>query len=84
MTYLWNNLSVSTQVMDLADFKVQIKKDFKPVKYKHFAKGSKIGNTLLTRIRLERSDLKLHKGGLSGVEADPELVAKHIGNCGWN
>ena len=61
MTYLWNNLSVSTQVMELPDFKVQIKKDLKPVKYKHFVKGSKIGNTLLTRIRLERSDLNLHK-----------------------
>ena len=24
------------------------------------------------------------KGGLSGVEVEPELVAKHIGNCGWN
>ena len=23
------------------------------------------------------------KGGLSGVEVEPELVAKHIGNSGW-
>ena len=33
----------------------------KPIKNKHFAKGSKICNTLLTRIRLNRSDLKLYK-----------------------
>ena len=23
------------------------------------------------------------KGGLSGVEVEPELIAKHIGNSGW-
>ena len=61
MTRLWNDLSVSTQVMELSAFKEQIKKDLKPIKYKHFTKGSKIGNTLLTRIRLNRSDLNLHK-----------------------
>ena len=61
MTHLWNNLSSSTQVMELSDFKEQIKKDLKPMKYRHFTKGSKIGNTLLTRIRLNRSDLNLHK-----------------------
>ena len=27
--------------------------------------------------------LVIVKGGLSGVEVDPELVAKHIGNSGW-
>ena len=31
------------------------------IKYKHFSKGSKIGNSLLTRIRLNRSNLNLHK-----------------------
>ena len=73
MTHLWNNLSVSTQVMELSNFKVQIKKDLKPVKYKHFAKGSKIGNTLLTRIRLERSDLNLHKFTIGHSES-PECT----------
>ena len=61
MTNLWNKLHVSTQVMQLSDFKEQIKKELKPVKYKHFSKGSKIGNKLLTRIRLGRSDLNSHK-----------------------
>ena len=58
---LWNNLEVSTQLMALPDFKEQLKKELKPAKIKHFSKGSKIGNTLLTRIRIERSDLNLHK-----------------------
>ena len=47
--------------MALPDFKEQLKKELKPSKIKHFSKGSKIGNTLLTRIRIERSDLNLHK-----------------------
>ena len=61
MSKLWNNLEVSTQLMALPDFKEQLKKELKPSKIKHFSKGSKIGNTLLTRIRIERSDLNLHK-----------------------
>ena len=58
---LWNNLDVSTQLMTLPDFKEQLKKEIKPNRIKHFSKGSKLGNTLLTRIRLQRSDLNLHK-----------------------
>ena len=47
MTKLWNNLEVSTQVMMLSDFKVQLKKELNPIKYRHFSKGSKLGSTLL-------------------------------------
>ena len=47
--------------MMLSDFKVQLKKELKPTKYRHFSKGSKLGSTLLSRIRLNRSDLNLHK-----------------------
>ena len=36
MTHLWNNLSSSTQMMELSDFKEQIKKDLKPMKYRQF------------------------------------------------
>ena len=54
-------MNVSTQAMQLSDFKEQIKMEFKPRKHKHFSKGSKIGNKLLTRIRLDRSDLNSHK-----------------------
>ena len=51
MTKLWNNLDLSTQVMMLPDFKAQLKRELKPIRFKHFSKGSKIGNFLLTRIR---------------------------------
>ena len=33
MTKLWNNLDVSTQIMVLPEFKMQLKKDLKPTKY---------------------------------------------------
>ena len=52
---------MSTQVLPLREFKDKLKIDLKPVKYKHFSKGSKMGNSLLTRIRLNRSDLNSHK-----------------------
>ena len=60
-TGLWNKLDVGTQLLPLPEFKIKLKEELKPKKFKHFSKGSKIGNTLLTRIRLERSDLNLHK-----------------------
>ena len=73
MTKLWNNLNVSTQVMMLPDFKVQLKKELKPLKFKHLSRGSKIGNALLTRIRLNRSDLNLHRFDI-GLHDTPECV----------
>ena len=60
ITHLWNNLQVSTQLMTLPDFKDQLIKELKPPKFKHFSKGSKISDTLLTRVRLDRSYLNLH------------------------
>ena len=58
---LWNNLKTSTQSLALPDFKDKLKIDMKPNKIKHFSKGSKTGNILMTRIRMDRSDLNLHK-----------------------
>ena len=55
--------------MALPDFKVKMKENIKPKKYKHFNKGSKIGNTLLTRIRLERSELNLHTFSIGQSES---------------
>ena len=74
MTKLWNNLIVSTQLMALPDFKDQLKIEFKPIKIKHYSKGSKIGNTLLTRIRLDRSDLNLHNFTI-GLSETPECLS---------
>ena len=78
MSDLWNKLEVSTQLLDLVDFKNQLKKELKPPKYKHFSKGSKLGNSLLTRVRLERSNLNLHRFNI-GQSDSPECSchAKH-------
>ena len=46
---------------NLIDFKDYIKRELKPPRYKHFASGNKWSNSLLTRIRVGRSDLKHHK-----------------------
>ena len=48
---LWNNLDKTTKCMSLLDFKSKLKSNLKPNKIKHYAKGSKVCNTLLTRIR---------------------------------
>ena len=58
---LWNSLSKDIQSKDVFEFKISIKQEIKPPKYKHFSKGSKLGNTLLTKIRVGRSDLNQHK-----------------------
>ena len=70
---LWNNLSNYTQSMNLPDFKTQMKKDMKPAKIRHFSKGSKIGNSLLTRIRVDRSYLNLHKFSICHADS-PECI----------
>ena len=72
-TGLWNNLDVKIQLLPLTDFKIKLKEELKPKKYKHFGNGSKIGNRLLTRIRLERSDLNSHKF-MIGQSESPECL----------
>ena len=59
--------------MGLVDFKCKLKQELKPFKFRHYSKGSKLGNTLLTRIRLERSDLNLHKFTVGHSES-PECL----------
>ena len=59
--------------MRLPDFKTQLKNDLKPWKYKHFSRGSKIGNSLFSRIRLNRSDLNQHKFDI-GQHDSPECL----------
>ena len=73
---LWNSLPKNIQSRDLQDFKSEIKRRFKPPKFKHFSKGSKLGNSLLTRIRLGRSDLKQHRFVI-GLSDSPECFCHH-------
>ena len=68
MTKLWNNLPPSIKCKDINDFKYSLKLELKPPKIKHFSKGSKYGNSLLTRLRVGQSDLNLHKFSVGQVE----------------
>ena len=70
---IWNNLDKSTQSLPLIDFKNKIKTSLKPNKVKHYSKGSKSGNILLTRIRLDRSELNLHKFVI-GLSENPQCI----------
>ena len=72
-TKLWNKLPRNIQSQNKEDFKSSVKTIFKPPRYKHFSKGSKLGNTLLTRIRVGRSDLNQHKFTIGLVE-NPECI----------
>ena len=56
----YNNLPNTIKGLGLKDFKDQLSSLIKPKKYKHFSRGSKLGNTLLTRIRVGRSKLNSH------------------------
>ena len=72
-TKIWNSLSKNIQFNEHDEFKGCIKKDKKPPKYKHFARGSKFSNTLLTRIRAGRSSLNQHKFTI-GLSDSPECI----------
>ena len=68
MTKLWNNLPQNIKCKDIVDFKCSLKLELKPPKIKHFSKGSKYGNSLLTRLRVGQSELNLHKFSVGQIE----------------
>ena len=68
MTKLWNNLPPNIKCKDINDFKYFLKLELKPPKTKHFSKGSKYGNSLLTRLRVGQSEFNLHKFSVGLVE----------------
>ena len=74
---MWNTLDISTKSLGLSEFKEKLKEKLKPNRFKHYNCGSKIGNTLLTRIRLDRSGLNLHKFTIGQVDTPQcECLAK--------
>ena len=72
-TELWNSLPKNVQTASLLDFKSFTKKDIKPPRYKHFSKGNKLSNTLLTRIRVGRSYLNQHRFTIGHADS-PECM----------
>ena len=54
-----------------------MKKEIKPPKFKHFLRGSKLGNALLTRIRVGRSFLNQHSFTI-GIADSPECDCQSV------
>ena len=58
------------------DFKSHLKSTMKPTKHKHFSCGSRLGNKLLTRLRLGRSYLNSDGYAIGKVES-PSCLCHH-------
>ena len=74
-TKLCNSLGANVQSTNLEDVKIHTKTQMKPAKYKHFHRGNKHINTLLTRIRVGRSELNQHKFYI-GLTDNPQLSSR--------
>ena len=59
-TKKWERLPTKFMGLQINEFKSLWKQDFAPSRYKFLSRGSKLGNKLLTRIRVGRSYLKSH------------------------
>ena len=70
---LWKKLPKNIKSKNLLDFKTEIKQKIKPPRYKHFSKGQKLGNSLLTKIRVGRSDLNQHRFTV-GLSESPDCL----------
>ena len=73
---LWNSLPKQVQCHNLADFKEYTNKEYKPPKFKHFSRGKKHNNTILTKIRVGRSDLNQHRYTI-GLGDSPQCLCHH-------
>ena len=75
-TKYWNKLPSSVRCKNLFEFKQEISFILKPKKYKHYKTGSKLGNSLLTRLRVGRSTLPSHLFSI-GLTDSPQC------SCGY-
>ena len=73
---LWKSLSKTAHCKDLTDFKLFTNKEFKPSQYKHVSRWNKQSNSLLTKIRVGRSDLHQHRYVI-GFSDSPEFLSHH-------
>ena len=87
-TNSWNKLDVKLKCeKDIFIFKENLKIQIKPKKYKHFARGPKKGNSLLTQLRVGRSMLHCHGFQLNLSDTDQcicsrtETVSHYLNHC---
>ena len=72
-TNLWNNLPQKMRCYDFDLFKEQLHIKYKPPKIKFYSHGTKIGNGLLTRLRVDRSFLNAHAYSI-GLAISPQCA----------
>ena len=72
-TKLWNNLPQEKRCFDPGIFKEYLHKKYKPPKYSFYSHGSKLGNSLITRLRVDRSYLNSHAFSI-GLALSPECA----------
>ena len=87
-TKAWNNLHINLKSeTDIKLFKINLKFTIKPKKQKHFNRGCKRGNSLLTQLRVGRSLLNTHGFSVNLTESDQclcsrtETVSHYLNNC---
>ena len=87
-TKAWNSLKNHLKgENDISLFKSNLKSVFKPKKQKHFSRGSKRGNSLLTQLRVGRSLLNSHGYSINLADSDqclcsrPETVSHFFNHC---
>ena len=82
-TKKWNSLPGYTRNLSQVDFKSKLKFEFTPQKRRHFAYGSKLGNKLITRLRVGRSYLNSDSFAIGKVSSPtymchyPNETSKH-------
>ena len=87
-TKSWNNLQTEIKSeKDIAIFKSSLKSKIKPKKHKHFSRGCKTGNSLLTQLRVGRSFLNVHGFQINFSSTDKcdcsriETVSHFLNQC---
>ena len=74
----WNKLEndIKSEI-DISIFKEKLKLKLKPKRFKHFSRGSKRGNSLLTQLRVGRSFLGQHSFTI-GLSESPDCLCHRV------
>ena len=74
----WNKLENDVKSEhDISIFKEKLKVKLKPKRFKHFSRGSKRGNSLLTQLRVGRSYLGQHSFTI-GLSESPDCLCHRV------
>ena len=72
-TILWTSLPHKMRCYDMDIFREYLHKKYKPPKFKFYSRGTKLGNSLITRLRVDRSYLNSHAYSI-GLAPSPQCA----------